>query len=369
MTKRTIMRTSNYLWAALATAALSLAACGGDENENELQPKEKTAKVELFLTGTPAETKATGTLPTSEVKINRVAVGIFDHSTGATNTIAEPTLDKDKKYTFNCMPGTCDIIVVANAPTGTFKGLTTKKAFIEKTVALSQTATSDVQDANNLPMSGKAESVVLTAGQEKAQTISLSRLVARVCINSVKTAFDAKGQYANATFTLKKVFLHNAMATSQVTPEAAPTTSSPQTGKADASNKYLQTALATPAAITTAAHTTNYWFYTFANTNAAKTKLVLFGAFDPDGAGGTAATDVYYPVVINKKQPGTTITGGTDAQKGTSTVLRNTLYNITATIKGKGVDDPDKDIEPATLVLTVNVADWALTITQDVTFE
>lgn len=48
MTKRTIMRTSNYLWAALATAALSLAACGGDENENELQPKEKTAKVELF---------------------------------------------------------------------------------------------------------------------------------------------------------------------------------------------------------------------------------------------------------------------------------------------------------------------------------
>lgn len=362
------MRTSNYLWAVLVTVALSLAACAGDENENELQPKERTAKVELILTGTPAETKATGTLPTSEVTINRVTVGIFN-SDGTTNTIAEPTLE-NKKYTFNCMPGTCDIIVVANAPTGTFTGVTTKSAFIAKTVILSQTATSDVQNASNLPMSGKAEKVTLTAGKETTQTISLSRLVARICINNIKTAFDSKGQYSKATFSLKKVFLHNAMSTSQVTPEAAPTTTLPLSGSVDANNKYLQTALTTAASIGTSANTTNYWFYTFANTNATKTKLVLFGSFDPDGTtGATAATDVYYPVVINKKQPGTTITGGTDAQKGTSTVLRNTLYNITATIKGKGVDSPDKDIEPATLVLTVEVAAWALTITQDVTFE
>ena len=49
-------------------------------------------------------------------------------------------------------------------------------------------------------------------------------------------------------------------------------------------------------------------------------------------------------------------------------IERNTCYNITATIKGKGVDDPDKDIDPATISLTVTVAAWALTITQDVTF-
>ena len=28
------MKTSNYLWAVLATATLSLSACGSDENEN-----------------------------------------------------------------------------------------------------------------------------------------------------------------------------------------------------------------------------------------------------------------------------------------------------------------------------------------------
>lgn len=38
------MKTSNYLWAVLATATLSLSACGSDENENVMQPKEKNCK-------------------------------------------------------------------------------------------------------------------------------------------------------------------------------------------------------------------------------------------------------------------------------------------------------------------------------------
>ena len=55
------MKTSNYLWAALATATLSLSACSSDENENGMQPKEKTAKLELTLVGAPADSRATGT--------------------------------------------------------------------------------------------------------------------------------------------------------------------------------------------------------------------------------------------------------------------------------------------------------------------
>ena len=52
------MKTSNYLWAALATATLSLSACSSDENENGMQPKEKTAKLELTLVGAPADSRA-----------------------------------------------------------------------------------------------------------------------------------------------------------------------------------------------------------------------------------------------------------------------------------------------------------------------
>ena len=80
------MKTSNYLWAALATTTLSLSACSSDENENGMQPKEKTAKLELTLVGAPADSRATGTLPTTdESQINRLTVAVF---TGATVPIA-----------------------------------------------------------------------------------------------------------------------------------------------------------------------------------------------------------------------------------------------------------------------------------------
>ena len=78
------MKTNNYLWAVLATATLSLSACGSDENENVNQPKEKTARLELTLVGTPADSRATGTLPTTdESQINRLTVaGCIHRSVG-----------------------------------------------------------------------------------------------------------------------------------------------------------------------------------------------------------------------------------------------------------------------------------------------
>jgi hypothetical protein len=39
---------------------LSLTACGSDENENVIQSKEKTAKLELTLVGTPADSRVRG---------------------------------------------------------------------------------------------------------------------------------------------------------------------------------------------------------------------------------------------------------------------------------------------------------------------
>jgi hypothetical protein len=68
----------------------------------------------------------------------------------------------------------------------------------------------------------------------------------------------------------------------------------------------------------------------------------------------------YYPITINKKQANTTITGGEGTDKGS--IVANTRYVLTAVIKGEGVDDDSKEIDPATLKLTVTVADWALTI-------
>lgn len=120
------MKTNNYLWAVLATATLSLTACGSDENENVTLPKEKTAKLELTLVGTPAASRTTGTLPTTdESQINRLTVAVFTGTSGnPVNALHEFTGDdiKDaaggtgKKVTMLCEPGNGQTIyVVANA--------------------------------------------------------------------------------------------------------------------------------------------------------------------------------------------------------------------------------------------------------------
>lgn len=364
------MKTRNYLWAVLAMAALSLAACGDNEENRDLEPQKMEARLVLTLSGTPLNTRSTGAaIPTKadEETIGRVTVAIFNKDKSV-NIIQEFT--STTGINVNCTPGVdCTGIVVANAPAKHFAGVTTRDTFIAKTLDLTQTATA-------LPMSGDIKqnastTFTLTAGATSSLTAEVSRLVARVAINSIKTAFDASGQYSAATFTAKKIFLHNANTKSNVD-TGTPTVSVPLSGKVDGTNTDLQTAL--NQVINTTAHTVPYWFYTFAHSATTPTKLVIYGSFDPDGAGSETAKNVYYPVVVNRIQPGTIIkdgenpVGSASAGKGDGTISRNSTYTITATIKGIGVDDPDKDINPAVLNLTVTVAEWALNITQDVTF-
>ena len=368
------MRTRNYLWAVLAAATLSLAACGGEENENtEPQPQGKTTKLEIRVQGTSSSnTKSTGTLPGigDENKIQRIAVAIFN-STGSVNTISESTnIAANNKISMNCTPGAgCSGVAVANAPANAFAGITTKNAFLAKTVTLGQTAT-------ELPMSGEikdnttsANTFTLTAGNTTSVKVDLTRMVARVSVSSIKTAFDPAGQYSKATFTAKQIFMHNAKTTSNVDPGTL-TTTSLKTGWDDASVTAdhvvaLKDVISGGGvAITGTAYTTPYWFYTFPNDNTTSTRLVIRGDFDPDGSGTVTASDVYYPVVVNLAQTGTSINSG--AKDGT--IARNTTYAITATIKGKGAPNPNTNMAPATLDLTVTVAAWALNITQDVEF-
>ena len=134
----------------------------------------------------------------------------------------------------------------------------------------------------------------------------------------------------------------------------------------DKANKYLYEAVSSHTANTEL--TTPYYFYAFPNASATPTKLIIKGTFDADGTGSTSVPVTrYYPITINKKQANTTITEGEGTDKGS--IAANTRYVLTAVIKGEGVDDDSKEIDPATLKLTVTVADWELTINQNVTFE
>lgn len=373
------MKTSNYLWAALATATLSLSACSSDENENGMQPKEKTAKLELTLVGAPADSRATGTLPTTdESQINRLTVAVFTGATGnPVNALREFT-GKDikdaetgsgKTISILCEPGDEQTIyVVANASPALFAGVTNLAGFKAKLMLLSETTkaagsgdATDVQKPSNLPMLGIVNKQNLTAGTETTATAALTRLVARTSISSIKIAFDKAGQFKDATFNVTGIYLKNA--NSSVNAEK--TGSVPISGS-DKANKYLYEAVSSHTANTEL--TTPYYFYAFPNASATPTKLIIKGTFDADGTGSTSAPVTrYYPVTINKKQANTTITGGEGTDKGS--IAANTRYVLTALIKGEGVDDDSKEIDPATLKLTVTVADWALTINQNVTFE
>ena len=367
------MKTRSYLWAMLAMAALSLAACGDNEENRDLepQPQGKTAVLEISIQGTSTlDTRSTGgTLPgtSDENKIQRIAVAIFN-SDGSVNTISESTTGTSS-LSISCTPAaSCSGVAVANAPAKAFAGITTKTAFLAKTLTLGQTAT-------ELPMSGEikdkttsAGTFTLTAGQTTNVKVDLTRMVARVSISSIKTAFDPAGQYSKATFKAKQIFMHNAKTTSNVDPGTL-TTTNLKTGWDDASvtADYVVTLkddISSGVAITGTPYTTPYWFYTFPNDNTTSTRLVIRGDFDPDGSGSVAASDVYYPVVVNLGQTGTSINSGSKD----GTIARNTTYAITATIKGKGAPNPNTNMVPATLDLTVTVAAWALNITQDVEF-
>lgn len=332
--------------------------------------------------GTPADSRATGTLPTTdESQINRLTVAVFTGASGnPVNALREFTGDDikaatsgtGKKITMLCEPGNGQTIyVVANASTGLFAGVTNLAGFKAKLMLLSETtkaagagAATDTQKANNLPMLGSAIGKDFTAGTETEANIALSRLVARVSISSIKTAFDPVGRFKDATFKVTGVYLKNANSSVN----ADKTGGAPINGGHEGAvvTQYLYETVPSHTANTEL--TTPYYFYTFPNVDSSKpTKLIIKGTFDADGAGATVATTRYYPITINKTQANTTITGGSGTDKGS--IVANTRYVLTAVIKGEGAADDKTDIDPATLQLTVTVADWALTIRQDVTFE
>lgn len=340
-----------------AVAALMMSAC---TNEAQEVTATEEATLQVQVLGEASDTRATGTLPgeDDDNTITRVTVGLFDKATGKTDVISEGTLDANKRIEIKGTEGDRDIIVVANAPAKTFAGVMTIADFRTKTLSLTQ-------DKTLIPMSGESTaSVALVGGEKKTADVEISRLVARVQLISVKTAFDASGQYANASFKMDKVFLYNAKSTSTVA--ATPVTTDlvhGHDGQAVGVASLLDAI--TAVSIGTDAITTPYYYYAFANgaTKATATKLVIAGYFKADAT--SAEVYVYYPGVINRAQDGTDIDGNTDSHTG---IVRNNTYSVKATIKSIGVDSPAKFMEPAALDLGITVAKWKLNLVQEIDF-
>lgn len=103
-----------------------------------------------------------------------------------------------------------------------------------------------------------------------------------------------------------------------------------------------------------------FYFYTFPNQpeDLDKATMIVISAM-LDG------TRTYYPIIVNHDKTGISYEGG--GKPSHSMVKNNALYLITATIKGRGSDEPEIPVEYVDLSVNVSVKQWS-DITQETDF-
>jgi hypothetical protein len=332
-----------------------------------------------------------GTVGQNEGKINNVCVGIFDSSdnmitlyqytySGTVNIITKTTAK--------------NILIAANVPKGTFSGVTTRTGFLNKVQNLSYTTSTDGLSNSNktvassqtltaLPMfTSTTLSSSLTASSTSSQSLTLSRVVSRVVLKSLSTNFGSTVGFANATFVPREIFMYNVndqyqwngtSSSSGTNLSGEITSGSPGALAASSSSNtgYLSSGLLSSmtgvAGTNTYLSTSNnpYFFYVFPNGATTPTKLIIKGIFYPKGATESTGEVMYYPIIINHSQTGTTIkdTDGSTYANGAafskdSQLAANTSYDLSITIQGRGVSTVSQDITPSSATVTMTVANW-----------
>jgi hypothetical protein len=385
------MKVYNLLIALMLSMSLfSSCACEEDAATDE------SAVIRLSLGTGATKTNAAipadngGTVGANEGKINTVCVGIFD-SSDYLLTLHEYTYSGDESILTTTRAK--QIVVAANVPTGQFKDVSTRSGFLAKVQSLAYTSSANgLTDANKtnassqtltaLPMSAQLTlSSTLSSTTTTNQPLTLSRVVSRVVLKSFTVDFGSTVPFAGATFVPKEIFMYNVNDRYQWTG----TTSSSATNlsgeitsgvagslvaSSSSNTAYLSSGLLTmtgAAGTKTYLSTTDnpYFFYVFPHNATTPTKLVIKGIYYPKGGSEATGEVMYYPIIINHSQTGTTITDTDNKQyqdgaaySKDSQLAANTTYNLSVTIQGRGVTDVTQDITPSSATVTMTVASW-----------
>jgi len=397
------MRINRLLIAGIVSVGL-LTSCASESTAPE---SSGPATIKLTLsagatrtggsTGTAVPT-GDGTITNSssdEAKLNRVSVITFDGNSNASKvvTIQEITSPSGTN-TITTTTAAKYIAVFANAPTNYFSGKTTLLDVTTKATDLGYTTSSDGNTANAvatvnsqtvtaLPMSSAAQLIgtgTLAANSSTVVTANLVRMVSRISMTSIATSFENAGAYAGASFVPKEIFIYNGNTTDNWD-NTMPSTASFQSGEStdgtgtnpsltnysylSSGSISLSSAALSPAFSATATElsylktTANpSYFYVFPNTSssatstATATKIVIKGLWT---FGASVNVPMYYPILINHAQTGTSFVGtpGPDTQ-----VAPNTRYAMSVVIRSIGVSSPASNIDPASVNLTLTVQNW-----------
>ena len=385
------MKVYNLLIALMLSMSLfSSCACEEDTATDESAVIRLSLGTGATKTNAAIPTDNGGTVGTNEGKINTVCVGIFD-SSDYLLTLHEYTYSGDESILTTTRAK--QIVVAANVPTGQFKDVSTRSGFLAKVQSLAYTSSANgLTDANKtnassqtltaLPMSAQLTlSSTLSSATTTNQPLTLSRVVSRVVLKSFTVDFGSTVPFAGATFVPKEIFMYNVNDRYQWTG----TTSSSATNlsgeitsgvagslvaSSSSNTAYLSSGLLnmTGAAGTkTYLSTTDnpYFFYVFPHNATTPTKLVIKGIYYPKGGSEATGEVMYYPIIINHSQTGTTITDTDNKQyqdgaaySKDSQLAANTTYNLSVTIQGRGVTDVTQDITPSSATVAMSVASW-----------
>ena len=356
----------------------------------------------------------------SEATINNLMVVIIDNDTHVIEKIQKfgnGTLTQTVKYATEHP----SVVVLANFPDAFYQGVApiastmTLADFKAKTLDIENTVIDEngPQVATNLPMIGSTATLVQALDGDQQPVVNaytadvvLHRMVARVNLAGVISNLPTGDTFVPEAVFIKNGYTVSNIASSHIAAlkgtqaewfnlDGFPTLSVFKNGffennrNADpvpthnAIADYFKNAYAASgdgAFVFGEQDQTQASFYIYPNHNidfAERTQLVIKGKYTPNDG---QAEDSYYVVVINR-EPGADVTYGVsgdangigDAVRGTGNIDANYIYNISATITGKGQNEEDfnNNEDPKGkygLTVNITVENWLTTINQNVKF-
>ena len=380
---------------AMALAALTLFSCSKENNIENPIPADQKATLKLSLTGKGGQTKATGAT-TQDVAVNDLIAFVFraDGSLDALPkymTAAEITAASGN-VEIAISKGAAEVYVVANTgelATSPVKGVTNKASLLTKVGDLAN-GTATTQDKDNLWMVGK-ENVDWTDAELGKATVALSFVAAKVEFVVDLTALTNTTDNCGY-IDIKDVVLLYAGREAKFFGTAAqqatqakwysgdvsyPNIDVPEDGVNMVQKDFLVQSVTFNGG--GAMTTVNPHFYTFPNDGAAKpTILALRGTRNEKDEDGDMVEKTYYwPIQFS----------AADAQ---STLEAGKSYTVTIKLKGDttyqgdgdgspdsgngggnsgGTEDPETEIVPADVEVSITPAAWVPVPTIEKGFE
>lgn len=339
-----------------AAAACILASCNKMETDNTGKPTVEEATMLLNIES--QKTKASGSGHGSQAgdnTVNTLDVFIFRNNPGQPD---DGTLDGYKRFSgaelgdMSALPvkattGKRTVVAIANAHRENWNGITSLNELKKQETLLKSENTQDFF------MSGSKET---TLEKVSEISISISRMVARVCLENISVDFTGT-PYEGMSLTNVQVYLVNATGNKLAVDGADGTPRQilnkgeavPSDIQGCAMSGILQETLKTEIS-NAKPYSTPHYFYCYENRIDSEseemkfTRLVVQG--DIDGI------TYYYPVNINQKD------FGHSESTDHFGISRNTSYSLTLTITRPGSTDPDKPVVSGTLHVGITVEDW-----------